>query len=83
MALNLGYSEEEFHSAISSLSSPHLSAEEAKILSWTRETIHFQTGPMQIRVQKLVKEVGDEVMLEAIGVASLANSTVRLAVLLE
>ncbi|WP_406684516.1 carboxymuconolactone decarboxylase family protein [Seonamhaeicola sp. MEBiC1930] len=82
MALKCGFTEEEFNKALATLSSPYLNENEEKILSWTRETIHFQNGPMQSRVKELAQEVGETLMLEAIGVASLANSTVRLAVLL-
>lgn len=82
MALECGFTEEEFNTALSTLSSTHLNDHEEKLLSWTRETIHFQNGRMQSRVRELAKEVGEPMMLEAIGVASLANSTVRLAVLL-
>ncbi len=82
MALEFGFTVDEFKNALSTLSSPHLSEHEEKLLAWTRETIHFQNGPMQQRVRELAQEVGEPIMLEAIGVASLANSTVRLAVLL-
>jgi len=82
MALECGFTHEEFNTALTTLSSPHLNDDEEKLLSWTRETIHFQNGPMQTRVRELAKIVGEPMMLEAIGVASLANSTVRLAVLL-
>ncbi|WP_276388361.1 carboxymuconolactone decarboxylase family protein [Eudoraea chungangensis] len=82
MAMECGFTEEEFNKALATLSSPHLNEQEEKLLAWTRETIHFQNAPMQSRIRKLAKEVGEPMMLEAIGVASLANSTVRLAVLL-
>ena len=83
MALDCGFTEDEFTKALATLSSPHLNHHEERLLSWTRETIHFQNGPMQMRVRELAVEIGEPMMLEAIGVASLANSTVRLAVLLE
>jgi alkylhydroperoxidase family enzyme len=82
MALECGFTEEEFNKALSTLSSPYLNKHEEKLLSWTRDTIHFQSSPMQKQVRELAQEVGESIMLEAIGVASLANSTVRLAVLL-
>ena len=82
MALQLGLTENEYHTALDTLTSPHLNANEQKLLEWTRETIRFRNGPMQQRVRNLAKEVGEEQMLEAIGIAALANSTVRLAVLL-
>jgi alkylhydroperoxidase family enzyme len=83
MAMELGFSEEEFEEAISTLTSPRLSVQEQKLLAWTRETVHYQTGPMQKRVKALSQEIDNEVLLEAIGLAALANSVVRLAVLLE
>jgi alkylhydroperoxidase family enzyme len=82
MAEDIGFSETEFANALSSLNSPRLSGKEGKILSWTRETVHFQTGPMQKQVHALSREVDEEMLLESIGVAALANTAVRLAVLI-
>jgi len=83
MAIHLGFTEGEFEEAISTLTSPRLNAQEQKLLAWTRETVHYQTGPIQKRTHALSEEIEDEVLLEAIGLAALANSVVRLAVLLE
>ncbi len=83
MAIECGFTEGEFEQALATLSSPHFTEKEEKLLAWTRQTIHFRNGPMQARVRELAQEVGELMMLEAIGVAALANSTVRLAVLLE
>jgi hypothetical protein len=82
MAQNFGFSEQEFNQALQSLTSPRLNPEELKILSWTRDTIRYQTGPMQKRIKELSQEVDNDRLLEAFGVAALANSTVRIAVLL-
>lgn len=82
MALNLGLSVSEFSSAVATLTSPRLNQHENKILAWTRETVHFQSGTIQKRMRVLAQEIEEEALLEAIGVASLANSIVRLAVLL-
>jgi alkylhydroperoxidase family enzyme len=81
MAGDLGFSETEFANAVSSLNSPRLNGPEGKILSWTRETVHFQTGPMQKQIRALSREVDEEMLLESFGVAALANTAVRLAVL--
>jgi alkylhydroperoxidase family enzyme len=81
MAKEIGFSETGFENALSSLNSPRLSGPEGKILSWTRETVHFQTGPMQKKIRALSREVDEEMLLESIGVAALANTAVRLAVL--
>lgn len=83
MALDLGFSESEFEEALSTLTYPRLSIQEQKLLAWTRETVHYQTGPIQKRVKALSQEIDNEILLEAIGLAALANSVVRLAVLLE
>ncbi len=83
MALNVGFSESEFEDAVYALKSNKLSSTEEKLLAWTRETIHFQTGPIQESVRKLAMEVDEVMLLEAIGIAALANAAVRLAVLIK
>lgn len=82
MANDLGIDEEEFDNALASLSSPRLNAQEAKIFAWTRETVHFETADIQRRIRILAIEMDNEILLEAIGVAALTNTIVRLAVLL-
>lgn len=82
MSLALGLTEAEFETALHSLASPRLNEQENKIFLWTRETVHFQTGVMQNKIRALAKEVDEEALLEAIGVAALANSVVRLAALI-
>jgi len=83
MSIAQGFTEAEFDTSLSSLTSPRLNAPETKILSWTRETVHFKTSAIQKRTRALAREVEEVVLLEAIGVAALANSIVRLAMLLE
>jgi alkylhydroperoxidase family enzyme len=78
-----GFMEEEFDVCLSSLTSPRLSAQEGKILAWTRQTVHFKTGTIQKQTRALARELDEVVLLEAIGVAALANSIVRLAMLME
>lgn len=83
MAINLGFSNREFDDATSTLVSSKLTTEEEKLLSWTRMTVNYQNGPIQDAVRELTGEFDDRVVLEAIGVAALANAMVRLAVLLD
>jgi alkylhydroperoxidase family enzyme len=83
MFLAQNLTESEYDSCLSSLTSPRLNVQEGRILAWTRETVNFQTGVIQKRIRELAQEVDEEVLLEAIGVAALANTTVRLAMLLE
>ncbi len=82
MAANLGFAPNEFEEALRTLDSPRLNEQERKILSWTRETIHYQIDPIQNSVAELSQELDEVVLLEAIGMAALANTAVRLAVLL-
>jgi hypothetical protein len=45
--------------------------------------VYYQTAMVQKQTAALAAEIGDAAILEAIGVAALANATVRLAMLLE
>ena len=83
MAANLGIENDEFERALANLSSPRLSPDEIRILNWTRETIHYDTSDIQKKVRALAEDIPTEVMVEAIGMAALANTVVRLAILLE
>ena len=53
------------------------------ILSWVRETVRYNPSQIQKRTRALSAAIGTEAMLEAVGVAALANATVRLGMLLE
>ena len=83
MAKDLGFSDRDFDQALSSLSSPKLNEQESKILAWTRETVHYDARSIQALNSQMVKVIEPSVFVEAIGTAALANSIVRLAVLLE
>ena len=78
-----GFDAYEIDSALASLASPRLSAVESRMLSWARNTVYYKTAPIQAEARALVAEVGEAVALEAVGVASLANAVVRLAMLVE
>ena len=82
MANDLGVDKSEYNKTLTTLTSRRLNNQESKIFSWTRETVHYETGNMHKRMHALATEVDEEILLEAIGVAALANSVVRLAVLL-
>jgi hypothetical protein len=73
----------EVDSALATLQSDRLSADESGLLSWTRETVYYETPIIQRRTRALARAMGTSALLEAIGVASLANATVRLAMLAE
>jgi alkylhydroperoxidase family enzyme len=73
----------EIEAALATLQSNRLGPRESGLLSWARDTVYYETSEIQRKTRALAAAVGDSVVLEAIGVASLANATVRLAMLLE
>lgn len=77
------FSDEEIDAALLTLRSPRLSERDAQLLPWVRNTVYYQTAAVQKQTATLVGEIGDAAILEAIGVAALANATVRLAMLPE
>ena len=78
-----GMSSAEIYSALATLRSDRLRPHESGLLSWARETVYYETSKIQRQTRILASELGDSALLEAIGVAALANATVRLAMLLE
>ena len=78
-----GLSDDEVDSALVTLQSPRLSQRDARLIPWVRNTVYYQTAMVQKQTAALAAEIGDAAILEAIGVAALANATVRLAMLLE
>ena len=78
-----GWDAQEIDRALTTLQSPKLQQGEAGLLAWARDTVHYQTGPIQQATRALCAQIGKLALLEAVGVASLANSTVRVAMLLE
>ena len=78
-----GMSRAEIESALATFQSDRLRPHESGLLSWARETVYYETSRIQQKTRILAGELGDSAVLEAIGVASLANATVRLAMLLE
>jgi len=78
-----GFDDAEVEATLAALASPKLDASEAAILSWVRETVRYTPNQIQKRTRALGEAIGTEAMLEAVGVAALANATVRLGMLLE
>jgi alkylhydroperoxidase family enzyme len=78
-----GLHDAEIETVLQTLQSRRLDEREAGLLAWTRDTVYYHTPAIQKQTLALARKVGDEVILEAIGVAALANATVRLAMLLE
>jgi alkylhydroperoxidase family enzyme len=78
-----GFDDAEAAACLASLTSPRLDPQESAILAWVRETVRYQPGQLQMRTRELRDLVGAEAVLEAVGVAALANTTARVAMLLE
>lgn len=78
-----GFDDAEIDATLATLDSSRLARDESRLLSWVRDTVYYQTGAIQNQTRALVAIIGEAAVLEAIGVAALANGTVRLAMLLE
>jgi alkylhydroperoxidase family enzyme len=78
-----GFANSEIEAALATLESKRLERHESRLLSWVRGTVHYQPSAIQQETRALAGEIGAAAVLEAIGVAALANATVRLAMLLE
>jgi alkylhydroperoxidase family enzyme len=83
LLLEEGLSQAEIDNAIATLRCPRLAQREAGLLAWARDTVYYEPSSIQQKTRALGAELGGAALLEAIGVASLANGTVRLAMLLE
>jgi alkylhydroperoxidase family enzyme len=77
------FAQSEIESALATLNSSRLPPDEARMLPWVRGTVHYQVAAIQNQTRALGAAVGPSAVLEAIGVAALANATVRLAMLVE
>ena len=73
----------EVEPALATLQTKRLPSDQSDLLSWARDTVSYDTPSIQRKTRALAASLGDAKLLEAIGVASLANATVRLAMLLE
>ena len=78
-----GFDAAEVEATLATLDSKRLTRHEARMLSWVRDTVHYQTAAIQSQTSALAADIGNAAVLEAISVAALANATVRLAMLLE
>lgn len=65
------------------LASPALDRREALLLPFARESVRYQNLAIQERVRELSGRLRNEEVLEAVGVAAIANMLCRLSVLLD
>ena len=78
-----GMEPQQITSALANLQAPQLPSGQARLLPWARGTVHYDPGKIQQETRALTTDLSEDELLEAIGVASLANATVRLAMLHE
>ena len=83
LLLEQGFSAVEVESSLARLQCDRLSANENRLLAWARGTVHYDVAAVQRETRELARLLGDAAILEAIGIASLANATVRMAMLAE
>lgn len=76
-----GISAAQAERVLSLLAGPPLDATESLILPWARETVHYRVPAIQRRTRELAHHLPREVLLEAVGIAALANACARLGVL--
>ena len=68
---------------LTNLGSPMLDRRDALLVPFARETVRYQNGIIQRRVRELASTLSLDEVVEAAGVAALANVVARLSVLLE
>jgi alkylhydroperoxidase family enzyme len=83
MLADEGLDSAEVDAALATLQTNRLPSDQSDLLPWSRDTVSYDTASIQRKTRALAASLGDAKLLEAIGVASLANATVRLAMLLE
>jgi alkylhydroperoxidase family enzyme len=74
-----GFSPEAAEGVLTHLAGKELDDVESILVPWTRETVRYASGDLQKSTRALHEKLGPERTLEAIGVASLANLVVRVA----
>jgi len=78
-----GMDDAEIDAALAALQSKRLAPQESGLLAWARETVSYETPVIQKHTRQLAAQLGDLAVLEAIGIAALANGIARMAMLLE
>jgi alkylhydroperoxidase family enzyme len=74
-----GFDPQETQSLLATLSLASMTALEATLLRWTRETVWYEPRAIQNSTRRLLAEVGEQRALEALGSAAVCNSLARLA----
>lgn len=79
-----GMDNAEIDAALATLQCKRLAPQESGLLAWARETVSYETPVIQKHTRQLAAQLGNDLaVLEAIGIAALANGVARMATLLE
>jgi len=78
-----GFAPDDVDEILRNLGSPRLDAREARLVPWARETVRYRTLAIQERTRELARHMTLPEVIEAVGVASLANTVARLSILVE
>src|SRR5437660_303872 len=68
---------------LANLGSPQLDAREARLVPFARETVRYQPAAVQRRMRELAHGLTAEEIVEAVGVAALANAVCRMSVVID
>ncbi len=81
--IDSGWTNAEIGACLSSLKSPRLPEGHEHLLTWTRETVWYDTFDVQEKTRELAERMDDTYRLvDAVGTAALGNALVRLGLLL-
>lgn len=78
-----GFGATDVDEILANLGSAKLDRRDALLVPFARETVRYQTAAIQRRTRELAGTLSTEEVIEAAGVAALANAVGRLSVLLE
>jgi alkylhydroperoxidase family enzyme len=73
----------ELDDILANLGSPRLDAREARLVPFARETVRYQPAAIQRRMRELARGLTTEELLEAVGIAALANAVCRMSVVID
>jgi AhpD family alkylhydroperoxidase len=78
-----GLAPDDVDEILANLGSPKLDRRDALLVPFARETVRYQTGAIQRLTRELAQELPTDQVIEAVGIAALANSLGRLSIVLE
>jgi alkylhydroperoxidase family enzyme len=81
--LGEGFTAADLDEVLANLGSPKLDRRDALLVPFARETVRYQVTSIQRRTRELARALSTEEVIEAVGIAALANAVGRLSVLLE